>query len=253
VHSTSWHFNGGDILMYGAYGKLLTGLRPDWPRDRWGELPDALDDDLRAVGGFAASDPDLGPHPTSHPGAVALAAIELRTAARATAEWLTGPHTMIRLPRPLPDDPRPATVFARVDPDLDAWLRLARDEVRRAAVRHALRRVVERFDAAADPVVALLLPAVEAGEPVAEGPALTVVQQASRNAPGRKAVPPDDPEALRLRARSALIGALAQPTYVRRPLDELWNAKEVLGDEWPELRAELLAIARSALTSSLRG
>src|SRR2546430_8918140 len=166
VHATCWHVNGGERLLYAAYGKLVTGIQPYWPKERWGELPDTLDEDLRALGGFAVEDPDLRPRPEDHAGAIALAAIERRTGVRATADWLAGPHTAVRIARPVPDDPQPRTTFARVDPDLDAWLRLAPEETRRAAVRLALRRVVERFDLTGDPVVALLIGAVEAGEAV---------------------------------------------------------------------------------------
>jgi len=237
VHSTSWHFNGGDTMMYAAYGQLLTGLKTEYPKDRWGERPDALDDDLRAVGGFALED-DLGPRPAGHPGVVALAAIELRTGVRPTLEWLKGRLTAVRIARPVPDDPRPSTPFGRLDPDLDAWLRVAPEEVRRAAVRHALRRVVDRFDVADDPVVSLMLGAVEAGTPMPEGPERDAVHHRLR------AMDPSASDASTRRARSALVTALASPALWRSPLDELWMVKDAVGDEWPALRAELVAIAR---------
>jgi hypothetical protein len=62
-----------------------------------------------------------------------------------------------------------------------------------------------------------LLPAVQAGQPMAEGPELTAVHEARRSAPARDATALGGPEALRLRARSALIGTLAQPAFAREP------------------------------------
>jgi Family of unknown function (DUF6461) len=249
VHSTTWHYTGGERLLYGAYGTLLTGLRPNWPRDRWGELPDALDDDLRAVGGFAASDPDLGPHPKAHPGAVAMAAIELRTGARATVEWLTGTRIAVPVTHPIPDDPQPTTALARMDADLDAWLRLASDQTRREAVRHTLNRVIERFDLSADPVVTLLRPAVDAGQPMAVGSEVDAVREVWRHLPDQYGVPLPKGQGFRRDARALVFYAVTPSPYSQQPLKVLCQAKALLEDDWPQLRTELLAIARSTLTN----
>ncbi len=249
VHSTTWHYTGGERLLYGAYGRLLTGLRPNWPRERWGELPDALDDDLRAVGGFAASDPDLGPHPEAHPGAVAMAAIELRTGARATIEWLTDTRIAVPVTHPIPDDPRPTTALARMDADLDAWLRLASDETRQEAVRHALNRIIVRFDLSTDPVVTLLRPALETGQLMAAGPDVDAVREAWRRLPDQYGVPLPKARGFRRSARTLVFHAVTSSTYSQQPLNVLCQAKELLEDEWPPLRTELVAIARSALTN----
>jgi hypothetical protein len=250
VHSTTWHFTGGERLLYGAYGRLLTGLRPSYPSERWGEVPGALDDDLRTVGGFAAFDPDLGPHPEAHPGAVAMAAIELRTGARATVEWLTGTRIAVPVTHPIPDDPQPSTTLARMDADLDAWLRLAADQTQHEAVSHTLNRIIEQFDLSADPVVTLLRPALEAGQPMAAGPDVDAVREVWRQLPDPYGVPLPKSQGFRRDARTLVFYAVTPSTYSSQPLNVLCQAKALLEDDWPALRAELVAIARSTPTNA---
>jgi hypothetical protein len=135
-----------------------------------------------------------------------------------------------------------------MDADLDAWLRLASDQTRREAVRHTLNRVIERFDLSADPVVTLLRPAVDAGQPMAVGSEVDAVREVWRHLPDQYGVPLPKGQGFRRDARTLVFHAVTSSSYSQQPLNVLCQAKALLEDDWPPLRTELVAIARSALT-----
>ena len=90
AHSAFWNVNGDNQLVYAADGRVVTEMDGQFPEDRAGENPAALDDDIAdlfdVVGGTGAAGDWQ---------AAMLAVIERRTGVALTARWLAEEHPTV--------------------------------------------------------------------------------------------------------------------------------------------------------------
>jgi len=228
AHSVYWHVNGGDLLAYAAYGKLITGVDVFSPEHRHGDDPAALDDDLQELIALRADDAsDYRP--------AAMAVVEARTGVRLQPDWFERPRLSVIIAEPLPSDPYAPTGLASVDPDLHVLLSLADADTQRTALTRVTRLLAERFDLA-DPATASRRALLELRGRLREE------FEASREQGPME----QNPAWLRMQATLA-ISTAALPA---ESLNALCHASLALGADWPALRNELRALARAATGNS---
>ncbi|MEV4566209.1 DUF6461 domain-containing protein [Nonomuraea sp. NPDC049419] len=220
--SVFWNVNATGRLMYAAYGTIVTGVDPHRPGEPWGKTPHVLDAELAIL---------------------ETAAHEWRAALMAVAEVVTG----VRLDHPgddaprllleetIPDDPRAPSTLGAVDPDLDVRLRLAPEPLRTAVIHRALHAYVT--------ATGLTELTKEALDQLGRGAAADLTPLLARLSDARRTddgaiVSEDHPVSRRYWAARALEDAMPGRAYPDR-LDVLARGRTILGDAWPELRAQL--------------
>jgi hypothetical protein len=242
VHSVFWHVNGADRLMYAVYGRVLTEVDVFSPERRHGQDPAALDDDLQELVALRADDgSDYRP--------AAMAVVEARTGVRLQTNWFDQPQLSVLITDPLPRDPHPPTTFAWADPDLHALLSLAGPGAQRDALVRVAGLLAERFDLAGEPEVSQALAALDPNASVSVSPeGLNRLQgrlRADFEAVRDESPMEQNPAWWRMQAASAISAAVGQPGGYLDPLDALLHARHALQTDWPPLRNELRALART--------
>ena len=248
VHGVSWHTNGADEVVYAAYGQVITGVDVFSPELRHGLDPAALDDELRELVALRAEDgDDYGP--------AAMAVVERRSGVRLRADWFERPRLSVIVAEPLPDDSRPRTGFALVDPDLHVLLSLAGPEVQRAALTRAIRVLAERCDLDGEPAVSQALAALAPDAATREYPlgVLELRSQLSGEFDAVKDCGQQNPVWWRMQAGLAISVAVTPASGYSEPLDALGHACSALHADWPALRNELRALARAGIAAPEAG
>ena len=167
VHNVDRTINGNGGISYAVYGTVLVWVDKNDPGRRSGEQPEVLDDDL---GGLReahrrCNDGDLA-------GAAfdpeAMAVVERRTGVRLDADWIDAfeaPGLAVMI-GDIPNDPRPPGRFGYRDPDLDARLRSAREQVLRTALTLTAQALAARFTFSDAEALSSTVDAIERGVPV---------------------------------------------------------------------------------------
>ncbi|MEV1013486.1 DUF6461 domain-containing protein [Micromonospora sp. NPDC049801] len=229
VHTVEWTVNGNGGLTYAVYGRVLAWMDLNDPERRHGDDPSAFADDLDDVRAARG---------TGYVRSAAMAFVERRTGVRLPAEWMSdegvdpqaGPWVTVRLPH-IPADPRPPSNFGHYEPDLDARLRSAPDEVRRAAVAHAVRAVTMRLRFSDDELARQAIDAVERGLTVDEETRWRIVRLTAQGGDVRAGA--DAVHALHAALGAGMAG-----------VDALGAARHALGEEWPAVRQDLYRLVR---------
>jgi hypothetical protein len=94
VHSAFWNVNANNRLSFAAFGEVVTDLEADYPDERNGTDPDALNEDLGDLIAMAPTDESDG----GNWRAGMLAVVEARTGVRLDLAWPARPHPTIVLP-----------------------------------------------------------------------------------------------------------------------------------------------------------
>jgi hypothetical protein len=239
VHSASWRADGGGRFGYAVYGRLLTAFDPTGPHRRDGAWPDALDGDLAPLYAALEANGDWR--------AALLAIVERRTGVAIPSDWPDRPHRAVRVP-PLRSDPDAPGRFAAADPDLDAMLRIAPDEVRRTALRCVVSALAAGFDLVEEGSITVVVDALKNGWPADELRAEALVPLRQRlymeyRQGGDELPLTENPRWRRLQA----VRAIAEAAGVTASTEALWHARQALGDRWPKMREQLWLIARGRL------
>ncbi|MGW1449174.1 hypothetical protein ACWCO3_12915 [Micromonospora sp. NPDC002411] len=230
VHTVDWTINGNGSLTYAVYGKVLAWMDMNDPDRRYGDDPAAFDDDLADVRAARG---------TGQVTAAAMAFVERRTGVRLPAEWVgdegadpqAGPWVTVRLGS-IPPDPRPPSNFGHDEPDLDARLRAASEQVRRSALTLAVRAVTTRFSFSDDELVQQVVDAVERG--------VTLDEEARSRIIHRLKVQGAD-----VHDFSSAVHALHSATGSGlAALDAVSAARHAVGDDWPTVRHDLYRLVR---------
>ncbi|WP_030451094.1 DUF6461 domain-containing protein [Herbidospora cretacea] len=220
VTSLFWNVNMHARLSCAVYGSGVTTLDPFFPEDRAGSHPHILDEELSGLGG----DGDWQEK--------ALAAVERITGI--SLGW-PGDGPWMVLDETPADDPCPPSLFGSVDPDLDVRLRQAGEEVRADAVRRVVTVMAVRTGIDAEPAVAAVLSGSRADDQGLRDLDIRLTRERGGD------LDPRTPQARRYWALQALRTSLGEGPFGDR-LDALRNAAELLGDDWPPLRAEIKAL-----------
>lgn len=242
VHNIYWQVNGHDRWAYAVWRKVLATVDLEFPENRSGDDPDCVASDL---------DPLLRSYDRPHRYA-GLAAISLRTGVRLDADWLARPQLSF-VATPLPSDPTPRSWVAWQEPDLYAWLMMADADRHGHVLARTLELLADRFGLSGGGLnhCVWLLARGERGSPELEEEAANLLQSFAPNPELDHSIPiEDNPPWQRLQARNAIESMTSEPgPPLGRHGDTfgfLHHARLAFGDTWPEVRATLLALARSS-------
>ncbi|MEV4417203.1 DUF6461 domain-containing protein [Catellatospora sp. NPDC049609] len=234
VHNVDWTINGNGGISYAVYGKVLAWVDKNDPGRRHGEQPDVLDDDLDGLR-EARRIWDAGDLAGADFNAEAMALVERRTGVRLDVGWVDGLEEADQavMIGDIPNDPTPPGRFGYTDADLDARLRGAPEQARRAALTLVARALADRFTFSDPEAVASTVDAVERAVPL--DPEMRTRMFRSR-ATGTG------------EASSAVHGlyvATAPSGRHDEPLDLFNAATYAVPDEWPRLRQAIDRLLRS--------
>jgi hypothetical protein len=240
VHSACWNINGISYLSYADRGDVVTVVHSDYPNERSGTDPAALDADLDEVlqiwNRYEAGDFDVGEHAWK---AALMAVIERRTGVALDSDMLAAPQPTIVL-APLRDPPSrpPDTIESRLHHGI-----LAADPGRRRTViAELIDTLADVFDLREEPAVRDGVPALRAGhlpDPTAQRHGVAFCERTSWNG-DTSASMNDDPGWRLSQAGWVLnIGLSGPPLEAENAARALWHGRGALGERWPDVAQRL--------------
>ncbi|MFB9968312.1 hypothetical protein ACFFOP_37740 [Sinosporangium siamense] len=144
VWHVSWNVTSRRDLDYAAHGQWLARL-PEFHHEMLhGTDPGALAEEAALLREAAEA-----PWPRQR--ATAMAIVEMRTGARLPEDWFDRPRQVAVVDQPITEQDPPIGLWHH-EPDLDARLRSAPEETRRAVLLRLAGSLVERFDLGATPL-----------------------------------------------------------------------------------------------------
>jgi hypothetical protein len=258
VHNVDWTINGNGSLSYAVYGKVLARIDKNNPDRKYGEDPTALDEDLADMHAARQAldledQADLGEtSQTADPSvpsaldthllaeAAAMATVEHRTGIRLTEQWLDNlgaePWQAVMLGK-IPSDPRPPSGFGDADPDLDARLRAAPEQMQRAALVLVMREIATRFILTDGEAAQAAIDAVSQGRTLASEVREHLFHLGASSG---------DPQADGLSAGAVFYTATAPPHGYDDRFGALGHVRNALPEDWPRLRRTISDLVRAS-------
>ncbi|MEV0148134.1 MULTISPECIES: DUF6461 domain-containing protein [unclassified Nonomuraea] len=233
VWHLSWNHTGSKVLEYWADGQQLTRIPGLDALSVHGADPAELQEEVAALA-------QAGRASWTTRKATAMALIERRSGARLPIDWFDEAHPVAVVDPPIGDDCPPIGLWHH-EPDLNAKLRSASHEQRRAVLLHVTGILVERFDLSL-PAITRAVRIARGGEPVDDA-LLEGVREAWEHLGARwagrgYAVREEDDNAWRRWvAANAVRHSLRSLNEGASFLDGLTYAMFALPEEWPTIRA----------------
>lgn len=232
--SASWHFAGGEKLIYAENGEILFGVGDTFAVDLlFGTNTAAAQKELEIIRQPSIFDRR----------AAVLAIMELHGGFRLDIEWLECPGPVIAVDQPIPAGATPPSVFASVEPELDFHLRHASLVARRTFLIGMVEQLVERYELRTPEVIAVLDQILDGQHPTpAEWRALTDETMYLAQDPWFGSPADAEPEWLRWQAAIAIRHALRSLDSGSENIEALFSARNALHDTWESLREEILTL-----------
>jgi hypothetical protein len=227
VHNVEWTINGNGGVSCAIYGQVVVWIDMNDPERRMVTGPSVQEEelaDLRQAKDMWEADDQSSAFVQK---AASMALVEHRTGVRLTADLIKDLDSWqtVLLAR-IPSDPRPPGQFGHADPDLDARLRAAPEDVQRTALALALCAIADRFMLTDEALARTAIDAVEGGTTLDDETLTRVFRLGAHGDQGR------------LAAHAFYTAAAPADRWPDR-FDALDAARQALPDAWPRLRREL--------------